>query len=190
VYGSLQHRRWRLRVHRAREREWHRIAQQLAWGYTGVRGRWSHFAPHVPHRHSDCPELVVIGWGAASAGHGSSISRVGCGPSKAFIQFMRSNYSQYNVHVLRVNEHRTSKICTNCWHCGHSDYTFTKTRNGKRTQTSTFMLQVCQNPTCKLVVDRDVSAAIAIMARLLGMLVPAAPQWLLAAMEHGRGRPD
>jgi len=185
VYDSIQHRKWRRRVHQAREREWHRLAQQLAWGYTSVKGKWSRGSPRTAPHHSARPAMVVIGWGNGSTGHNSVISRPGRGPSKAFVRFLRENYSHFNVHTLVVDEYCTSKVCTCCWSTKYKTPFSFLGPEGQRIPS--YKLQVCQNPKCNIVVDRDVSAAIAIMARLLHMVVPLAPQGQLAgfARRHG-----
>jgi len=185
VYDSMQHRRWRLRVYQAREREWHRLAQQLAWGYTTARGKWSRGSPRTAPRHTQRPEAVVIGWGSASW-EGSALSRRMLGPSKSFNRFMRANYSHFNVHILMVDEYCTSAVCTCC--CRTDDkrgFSFSS-RDGKK-HFRPHKLQVCTKPNCKLVVDRDVSASIAIMARLLHMAVPDAPPGKLSNFDRRSG---
>ena len=148
-----------------------------------MRGKtWSRNSPRTAP-YGMRPELVVIGWGNASTGHGGPISRAGRGPSKAFVKFVPANYSRFNVHVVSVDEHRTSKICSSCWSVDHkTQFSFP---NAQGQCVKSHKLQVCKNPACSNVVDRDVSAAIAIMARLLHKVVPSAPASTLAEMNKG-----
>jgi hypothetical protein len=117
LYGSMQARRARLRVHGLRMQHMHRLAQTLAWGATSVSGRWRRDSRVVDHSggrwqrasrgdHSQT-RVSIIAWGAASVGAGGPISRQGLGPSREF--------ERLGVLFLRIDEYSTSKVCTSCW---------------------------------------------------------------------------
>ncbi len=162
LFGSLAARREKLRVHRARERHFHRLTQKLAWGFSSVESTWqkrgllhNFFCP------ADRPTLSIIGFGAAGIGKGSPVSGPsGYGPSRAFERFILSNYK--TVCFVRVDEFRTSQVCTSCWKCDKKHLVVDGCELHK--------FQVCEHHEPKLVVDRDASASVAIMAVLLGML--------------------
>lgn len=161
VYSSKAARADELRVRRAREREWHRLVQLLAYGHTTVSGRWHQQGqPHraAPHPR---PQLVILGWGNASTGHGSGISRPGLPPVRAFERFVHANYP--DICFIRLDEYCTSKVCTVCWSTAH--------KHGLQIRGApSHKVRVCQNHARPLVVDRDASAAAAMMAVLVGDL--------------------
>jgi hypothetical protein len=160
--GSLAARREKFRVHRARERHFHRLTQQLAWGFTTVKSQWRNKGPsRRTSTRANRPTLSIIGFGDASIGHGSPLSRKsGCGPSRAFKRFVHANYK--SVCFLRVDEFRTSKVCTSCWECDKTNLVVAGSRLHK--------IQACKRHGKTLIVDRDASASVAIMAVLLGMI--------------------
>jgi hypothetical protein len=177
----MQARRARLRVHGLRVKRMHRLAQTLAWGATGVSGRWRRGSRVVDHPggrwqrasrvdHSQT-RLSIIAWGAASVGAGGPISRQGLGPSREFERFVRANYERLGVFFLRIDEHCTSKVCTSCLQKTHTGFCI-----GGRPPSH--KLQVCKDHVHRLVVDRDVSASTAIMVALLHRLFAGgAPAW-------------
>ena len=117
LYGSLAARVDRFRVARAREREMHRIVQLLALGHTTV-ARGAARATGAPRRAPPPgfvrPALSIIGWGNANPGVNSPRSRAhGLGPTRALQRFIRTAYPW--VHLIIVDEFRTSKVCTRCW---------------------------------------------------------------------------
>jgi hypothetical protein len=174
LYGSMRARNARLRVHGLRAQQMHRLAQTLAWGATTVAGRWQRSCGRRgPDRAARGlrPQISVIAWGAASIGVGSAISRGGIGPSRAFERFVRAHYGPLGVFFVRVDEYCTSKVCTSCWQRTHKGL-----RIGGRPPSH--KLQVCEDHTHPLVVDRDVSASIAIMVAFLNRLFAGgAPAW-------------
>jgi hypothetical protein len=167
LYGSKRAREARLRKRILRIRQMHRLAQTLAWGSTSVTSkRWKSARRPVPNK----PPFSIIAWGAASVGAGGPISRKGMGPSRDFERFVRSHYGELGVFFLRIDEFCTSKVCTACWQTNHADFVV-----GGR---PTHKLQVCKDHAPQLVVDRDVSASIAIMVALLErLLAGGAPAW-------------
>jgi hypothetical protein len=163
LHGALAARRDKLRVHRAQERHFHRLTQRLAWGFTTVKSVWQNKGlPHKSFTPADRPKLSIIGFGDSSTGHGSPLRRkYGTGPSRAFERFVHCNYR--SVCFLRVDEFRTSKVCTSCWECDKTNLVLAGKRSHK--------IQACERHGEEaLVVDRDASASVAIMAVLLGML--------------------
>lgn len=54
------------------------------------------------------PRPIVVGWGNASTGYGSVVSRQGRGPNKAFIRLLLQR--GYVVEVHMIDEWRTSKV--------------------------------------------------------------------------------
>jgi hypothetical protein len=173
LYGGLAERRARLRKYNLRVAEFHRLAQMLAWGATSVAGRASRASGEPPPRVPNAakPRLTIVGWGSASTGVGGPLRRNGLGPNRAFERFVHSHYP--SICFVPVDEYCTSQVCTCCWQRRgkHAGFRFGADRR------ASYKLQTC--PGCaKLVVDRDVSAAIAIMAALLGQLFEdRAPPW-------------
>ncbi|KAI8471871.1 MAG: hypothetical protein J3K34DRAFT_225716 [Monoraphidium minutum] len=165
-----------------REREFHRLAQTICWGFTSVRGgRWRGAAPRAPAPHK--PACTILGFGDASIGHQSPITRncEGIGPVRAFEQFFRSCYTQ--AFYVSLDEYRTSKVCTLCW---SKDCKQPFRVGGARCHA----LQACQCRKLQVVVHRDQSACFALMARLLGLLFPAAPRGGLPRFERTHTRQE
>jgi hypothetical protein len=109
------------------------------------------------------PRLTIVGWGSASTGVGSPLRRSGLGPNRAFERFVHSHHP--SICFVPVDEYCTPQVCTCCWLKRGKQAGFRFGAGGR----PSYKLQTC--PGCaKLVVDRDVSAAIAIMAALLGHL--------------------
>jgi hypothetical protein len=85
---------------------------------------------------------------------------------------------------VELDEYRTSKICTGCWRLDNK---------GPFTQTTapvdSYQLLACNGaPHHKpLVVQRDASAALALMARLIQVLLPDADARRIGPMERASG---
>ena len=101
LYATLAHRRWAVRVQRAKERQLHRVAQSLIFGHPTVSGRWTACRP------SPRPKLTIIAWGAASIGAGSHISRAYIPPVRALEALLRRHY-RTDVIFLLIDEYLTS----------------------------------------------------------------------------------
>ena len=85
-HGTQQQRRLRWNCDIKKQRYLHVMAKRL----TGNRPK----------------EEEVIGWGSASTGHGSCISRRGRGPSKEFLELLRQRYAR----VVMIDEFKTSQV--------------------------------------------------------------------------------
>ena len=168
LYGSLAAREDRFNVRRARERAFHRVCQLLSQGHTTVApGAARRLPTNIPRGRPECapppPGLTVIGWGSASCGFNSPRSRKhGLGPTRVLHRFMRATYP--SIHLFAVDECRTSNVCTRCWRVGKKVH---PTLNGT---VAPHKLLACTGCAPQLIVDRDVSAAVAIMAVLLERL--------------------
>ena len=118
----------------------HRICQGLAFGATGVKGRWSVHdrrwhsvvaAGGVPSREA-VPPVAIVGLGNASAGWGSCISRPISAPVSALTDFFRREYCssggvqrgvhrgavgqwRCSMHLVSVDEYRSSQTCSRCF---------------------------------------------------------------------------
>jgi hypothetical protein len=186
LYGTVLHRQKKLHVHCASEREMHRTARELCGDARRVRGRWSRGAARRDPAAGAAapPALTVVGYGADFVRPGSPISRPGGGPPiRRFLKFCAANYSQ-QIALVELDEFRTSKICTGCWRLDNK---------GPFTQTTapvdSYQLLACNGaPHHKpLVVQRDASAALALMARLLQVLFPDADARRIGPMERASG---
>ena len=168
LYGSCAAREDRFNVRRARERMFHRVCQRLSQGHTTVAPGAARRLPTrtrrgLPEGAPPPPGLTIIGWGNANPGFNSPRSRKhGLGPTRALHRFMRAHYP--HVHLISVNEFRTSKVCTRCWRVGKKVH---PTLNGT---VAPHKLLACTGCAPQLIVDRDVSASVAIMAVLLERL--------------------
>lgn len=137
-YASVQARQGRLRVHMLQQKQMHRVAQCLAVGFTGVKGKWSKFDGHWRSgfgggRSSSSfklPPVAIVALGNASAGWGSSLSRNGSAPVASLTDFLRREYSTAGVtvrglhlpaggrcsmHLISVDEFRSSQTCSRCF---------------------------------------------------------------------------
>ncbi|KAI8472222.1 MAG: hypothetical protein J3K34DRAFT_415043 [Monoraphidium minutum] len=130
LYGDERSQAAEARVFRAQRRELHRVAQLLSWGLARVRGRWPRQgawacgwgpygcpgAPAPPLRPSR-PAVSIIGFGDASGGHGSVVSRQGGGaPIKLLRSFITREYcGLHKVHLLLIDEFKTSQVHSRCW---------------------------------------------------------------------------
>ena len=85
-HGTKQQRRLRWNTHMKKKRFLHVMAKRL----TANRPK----------------DEVAIGWGGASTGHGSCISRRGRGPSKELLELLRRRYAR----VVIIDEYKTSQV--------------------------------------------------------------------------------
>lgn len=167
VYGCRQALNARLRSAVLRQRRFHSLVRTLA-GWRRVEA--------APHSYWIKPKLTIIGWGNASVGAGGSISRPGLGPSRAFERFVRANYYD-TVVFIRTDEFHTSQVCTSCWELRPRNAHVPSTKPG---DPGSHKRLLCTKHEPHLVVDRDVSASVAIMAVLLGQPFqghPGVPAW-------------
>jgi hypothetical protein len=134
LYGGIKARRQRLRKHPLKQKQMHYICQCLAFGGTGVKGRWlrsydTAWRPVVAggaQSRADIPPVAIVGLGNASAGWGSGISRKGSAPVAALASFFRREYGggkgpkgqagRCSMHLIIIDEHRSSKTCSRCYH--------------------------------------------------------------------------
>ena len=115
------------------------------WGVWISKQRFLHvMCKHITRGFSK--EEVVVGWGAASCGQGSCISRRGKGPHKELVRLLRRLYAT----VYIIDEFRTSQICNDCLTEGlfaDRPYKDVKLRKANRTHvTNAYSLKVC--PHC------------------------------------------
>ena len=85
-HGTQQQRRLRWNCHIKKQRYMHVMAKRLV----GSRPK----------------EEVIIGWGGASTGHGSCISRRGRGPTKELLHLLRRQYARVKI----IDEYKTSQV--------------------------------------------------------------------------------
>ncbi|KAI8471623.1 MAG: hypothetical protein J3K34DRAFT_230032 [Monoraphidium minutum] len=119
LYGDERSQAAEARVFRAQRRELHRVAQLLSWGLARVRGRWPRqgawacgWGPYgcpgapAPPLRPPRPAVSIIGFGDASGGHGSVVSRQGGGaPIKLLRSFITREYcGLHKVHLLLIDE--------------------------------------------------------------------------------------
>lgn len=196
AYGCVRARQWSLRVHILKQKQMHRICQGMAFGATGVKGRWSKFdgwhsvvGPGGVTTKAEIPPVAIVGLGSASAGWGSAISRPISAPRAALTDLFRREYtssggvqrgvhrpdgSRCSMHLISVDEHRSSQTCSRCFHSG--DLSQLQQHKLKRCQQGTLLggpnRQPQQQHDIGLVLDRDVNAARVITARAVHDLLP------------------
>ena len=160
----------------------HRRVQVFASGVLSVRnGRWADRTKPRPDPQR-MPQALVIGWGSASIGVGSAISRRGLGPPLAFCRWAQANYHG-RVAIVRVDESRTSQVCPGCFVCDKRHFT------PPGASAASYKLFVCN--ICGLVTHRDRSAAQAMLVRLCGTIFAERNRGSLAnfARRSAAGRP-
>jgi hypothetical protein len=201
-------------VHRLHQRASHVIVHFLAFGGTGVRGVFSQHDDcawrtplgkgGVPCK-ADIPRRVILGMGAASTGRGSCVRRTTTAPREATVSLIREYTPTPGVdragpqqphgplgcelHVVSVNEWRTSQNCSRCWHAhalGEMDYKCKACRQqelqgGDSRQPQQLHVKVVRDArgrrvVCALVLHRDLNAARNMCAKLIYMLVP---RWMI-----------
>lgn len=198
AYGCVRARHWRLRVHVLQQKQMHRICQGLAFGATGVKGRWSRFdswhsvvGPGGVGTKSAIPPVAIVGLGNASAGWNSIISRPISAPRVALTSLFRREYtssggvqrgvhrqdgSRCSMHLISVDEHRSSQTCSRCFHTNNlsqlQQHKLKCCRQGTLLGGPNRQPQQQHNVSPALVLDRDVNAARVITARSVHELWP------------------
>jgi hypothetical protein len=177
LYATRRHAQQKLRGHGLEERARQRIAQQLFWGYTRVRGRGGVRAP-LPPEH-EVAETAVVFWGAGYYGLSRGPISGRHPPIARTLDWVTANLAalQRPMHpaspaararprrafLLEVDEAYTSQACNQCWrrtmeqHRYHGDESWAVKRCSR----------------CGVVVNRDVLAAINIFVRSIAVLLYA-----------------
>jgi hypothetical protein len=118
------------------------------------------------------PALTFLGWGNASIGHGSAIRRAAAGPVRSFPRFAARCYP--TLLLISLVEYLSSQVSTRSWSCVNFGPFTLNLPDG--TTCSPHKLRICKDGAKQLVVDRDVSAAMALLARLISLLFKEAPR--------------
>jgi hypothetical protein len=177
LYATRRHAQQTLRGHGLEERARQRIAQQLFWGYTRVRGRGGVRAP-LPPEH-EVAETAVVFWGTGYYGLSRGPISGRHPPIARTLDWVTANLAalQRPMHpaspterarprhafLLEVDEAYTSQACNQCWrrtmeqHRYHGDESWAVKRCSR----------------CGVVVNRDVLAAINIFVRSIAVLLYA-----------------
>jgi hypothetical protein len=181
LYATLAHRRWAVRVHAAKQKQLHRLAQSLICGKPTVSGRWTERRATQPSR----PGLTIIAWGAASIGAGSPISRACIPPVRALEALLRRHYGRHVIFLL-IDEYKTSQVCPFCWQIRRDKFTLMGPKQGPKSRcTAVLACHGCMHSH----LNRDASASMAIAARAIGQVAPAAPRGGLDGFERERKAP-
>ena len=164
VYCSKADRRWSFSKRGLKRRQFDRMAQQLAWGFTSVRGSRDRGVDRKALR-AKFRELrskvkaCAVFFGDSGAGHGTVVRRSFRGPVKGFRQWLELQGGAYNVHVVPIDEYLTSQVCSGCWKRGLVKHCFHASRGPQHKQLR------CQSSDKLLVVDRDTSGAVCILCK-------------------------
>jgi hypothetical protein len=198
LYGMPEHCQDRRRRARACVREFHRLSQLLTWGFTTVCGRWTRRGGDTDEAAREAsrdaasrltkaqradarPACTFLGWGNASIGHGSAVRRAAAGPVRSFTRFATRCYP--SLFVVHLVEYLSSQVNTETWSCLHLSPFILHHPDG--TTSTPHKLRLLTKGTTQLVVDRDVSAAMALLARLIGLLFKEAPEGGLVGFQYG-----
>ena len=175
LYATLAHRRWAVRVQRAKHKQLHRLAQSLICGKPTVSGRWRARRTTQPR-----PGLTIIAWGAASIGAGSPVPRAYIPPVRQLETLLRRHYRS-DVIFLLIDEYKTSQVCPFCWEIRPDLFTLMGPKEGPKSRcTAVLACPGCMHSH----INRDASASMAIAARSIGQLAPDARRGGLDSFER------